>query len=366
MKKIESIPFFSFSKRLETRGSEYSVAFNRVLRSGKTISGNELAEFEHEFARFSGSNFCIGVGNGTDGLEIALASLGLPEDSLVGTVANAGGYTSIALLKSRLRPIYMDVEIGTRNVTLANVIEAVSLGARAIVLTHLYGRVIPEIYEITEFCKKRGIPVIEDCSQAHGASSNGKHVGTFGTLGIFSFYPTKNLGALGDAGAIVCMDQAIAETARALRTYGWGNKYEIEYDQGRNSRLDEIQAAFLRINLGYLEEDNSKRQQIASRYLASIDAKYLELDYADNQNHVFHLFTLRSTDRKRVLSHLQKCDVGVDVHFPIPDHKQKFSKYFDLSLPNTEQLAREIFSIPCYPELTPDQQERVISALNSI
>jgi dTDP-4-amino-4,6-dideoxygalactose transaminase len=260
----------------------------------------------------------------------------------------------------------MDVEIGTRNVTLANVIEAVSLGARAIVLTHLYGRVIPEIYEISEFCKKRDIPVIEDCSQAHGALSNGKHVGTYGTLGVFSFYPTKNLGALGDAGAIVCMDQNIAETARALRTYGWGNKYEIEYIHGRNSRLDEIQAAFLRINLRYLEEDNSKRRQIASKYLTSIDSKYLELDYADNQNHVFHLFTLRSSDRRHVLRHLQECNVGVDVHFPIPDHKQKFSHCFDLSLPNTEQLAREIFSIPCHPELTSEEQERVISALNSI
>jgi dTDP-3-amino-2,3,6-trideoxy-4-keto-D-glucose/dTDP-3-amino-3,4,6-trideoxy-alpha-D-glucose/dTDP-2,6-dideoxy-D-kanosamine transaminase len=354
------IPFFSLSDQISIRKPEYLAATERVLDSGITILGSEVAQFEKEFADFTGADYCQGVANATDGIELALTALNLEEGVKVATVANAGGYSTTSILKARLKPIYMDVELETRNVTIEEVERAVNLGVKAVIVTHLYGLAVKDIKRIAEYCASRGVFLLEDCSQAHGLRVDGSHVGTFGQAGIFSFYPTKNLGGLGDGGALISSDSHFDVSIRKLRTYGWGSKYHTELSLGRNSRLDELQAAYLRINLKYLDSDNHARRRIANRY----DSSFLNLenDFSElnRNNHVFHIYTMRIQRRDAFRNFMIENGIGTEIHFPVPDYKQNNVKMNNMFLKNTEELAKQIISLPCHPNLSVSDQERII------
>jgi aminotransferase EvaB len=354
------VPFFSLSDQISSRKHEYLAATERVLDSGITILGPEGAQFEKEFADFTGAEYCQGVANATDGIELALTALNLDEGVKVATVANAGGYSTTSILKARLQPIYMDVELETRNVTIEEVERAVDLGVKAVIVTHLYGLAVKDIRRIAEYCASRGVFLLEDCSQAHGLRVDGSHVGTFGQAGIFSFYPTKNLGGLGDGGALISSDSHFDASIRKLRTYGWGSKYHTELSLGRNSRLDELQAAYLRVNLRYLDSDNDARRRVANRYDSSFQNLNQDFSEFNRSNHVFHIYTMRIQDRDAYRNFMTENGIGTDIHFPVPDYKQNNVKMSSTFLENTEELARQIVSLPCHPNLNVSDQERII------
>src|ERR1700752_3958771 len=243
---------------------ELASAARRVVERGWYVLGSECTEFEREFARYCGSADCIGVANGTDAIELALRAVGVAPGDRVATVANAGFYSSTAIHAIGAGPVYVDVE-ETHGMSLPSLREALAgQGVRAVIVTHLYGR-LADVEAIVALCKPLGIPVLEDCAQSHGASRGGKIAGSFGTAGCFSFYPTKNLGALGDGGAVTTGDAAMAERLRGLRQYGWGSKYRVSRAGGRNSRLDELQAALLLAKLPHLDRWNERRRGIARR-----------------------------------------------------------------------------------------------------
>ncbi len=341
-------------------------AVARVMASGWFILGPELQNFEKMFAAYLGVDYCLGVANGTDAIELSLRALGINVGDRVATVANAGMYTTIAILAIGAVPIFMDVDIKTQNTTLAEVIAAVSLGINAVVITHLYGLAVAEIEAIADYCAKNKVPLLEDCAQAHGAKMNNKCVGTFGDVASFSFYPTKNLGALGDAGAIATKEIAIAEKIKLLRQYGWIEKYKVGVPGARNSRLDEFQAAILVELLPYLDEDNIQRRSIATRYSQGITHLKVVTPAQMHEEYVAHLYVMRSQQRDLLRSHLYQQGILTDIHYPVPDHKQPIlvEHCADIQLNNTEKLMTEIITIPCYPEMSDAEVQHVITAIN--
>jgi dTDP-4-amino-4,6-dideoxygalactose transaminase len=260
----------------------------------------------------------------------------------------------------------MDVNLDTHVTTLAEVMRAVKSGVKAVVVTHLYGLAIPEIAEIAKYCAANNIPLLEDCAQAHGAEINGKRVGAFGDAASFSFYPTKNLGALGDGGAVVTNHSAIAEKVQLLRQYGWVTKYKVGVAGGRNSRLDEIKAAILSEFLPDLDTANARRRDIAAAYSKDIKQANITLPSHSSTDYVAHLYIVRTPQRDSLRAHLQKNNIASDVHYPIPDYQQPVcsSRFANISLPNTEKLATEILTLPCYPEMTDTEVNYVITSIN--
>lgn len=341
-------------------------AVARVLDSGWFVLGPEVGAFEKAFAAYIGVDHCVSVANGTDAIELALMSLDVKAGDRVATVANAGMYTSTVLRLIGANPIYMDVDKDSRVVTTDAVLNAIGQNVKAVVVTHLYGQAIPQIEDLVTLCHKAGVPLIEDCAQAHGAIVNGKRVGSFGDVGCFSFYPTKNLGALGDGGAVVSNKQAVVKKLARLRQYGWSAKYHVE-STGRNSRLDEMQAAILSEFLPFLDSWNARRRDIASAYSAKIDSPGLVLPPIGLEDYVAHLYVICSTQRDALRSHLDNLGVSSEIHYPIPDYRQPVwgGRFADLCLPNTECLASEILTLPCYPEMTENEVQRVIDAVNS-
>ena len=341
-------------------------AISRVVDSGWFILGPEVGAFEKSFAAYVGVGYCVTVANGTDAIELSLRAIGIQTDDKVATVANAGMYTSTVLQAIGASPIYMDVDMESHVVTIDAVVDAIRQGARAVVVTHLYGQAIPQIEGIATVCHEARVPLIEDCAQAHGALVDGKQVGSFGDVGCFSFYPTKNLGALGDGGAIVINDLILAEKLAYLRQYGWTKKYHVELP-GRNSRLDEIQAAVLSEFLPLLARWNARRREIASLYSTQISSPALVLPPVGAEDYVAHLYVVRSTEREALRTHLNNLGIASDIHYPIPDHRQPIfgTRFADISLPSTECLAREVLTLPCYPEMTERDAQRVIDAVNS-
>jgi aminotransferase EvaB len=341
-------------------------AIKRVLDRSWLILGPEVDNFEKLFADYIGVDHCRSLGNGTDALELALRAVGICAGDKVATVANAGMYTGTALLAIGAIPIFMDVDFSTQVVSKDEVVRAIQEGAKAVVVTHLYGRAQSEISDIATLCIEKNVKLIEDCAQAHGARINGRLVGSFGDAGCFSFYPTKNLGALGDGGAVVCRDVELAKRIGYLRQYGWTAKYRVELLGARNSRLDEIQAAILSDFLPLLDSWNARRREIASQYSTRIKHADIILPREAGEDYVAHLYVVRSPRRDMLREHLREQDIATDVHYPIPDHRQPiFKNYFsDISLPNTELLAREILTLPCYPEMKQEDVDRVITAVN--
>jgi dTDP-3-amino-2,3,6-trideoxy-4-keto-D-glucose/dTDP-3-amino-3,4,6-trideoxy-alpha-D-glucose/dTDP-2,6-dideoxy-D-kanosamine transaminase len=359
------VPLNDLRRAVIAEAPVLTAAIHSVIHSGWYILGNEVRQFEEEFASYLGVLETVSVANGTDALELALRAVGVQPSDEVITVANAGMYASTAIRKIGALPRYVDVQESTMNLHPGALDAAFTPKTRAVIVTHLYGR-MADVEAIARSCDKRGIPLVEDCAQAHGAQHAGRRAGSFGKLACFSFYPTKNLGALGDGGAVATSDRALGERLRGLRQYGWQGKYDVRLAGGSNSRLDEIQAAVLRARLRSLDEQNERRVEIARIYSTSVKHSGIEVPVVDEGSYVAHLYVLRSERRDALRAHLAEHGVSTDVHYPIADHLQAaYASGKPGALPVTEMLAAEVLTLPCFPELTDEEVRHVIHACNS-
>ena len=332
---------------------EINSAIQRVLDSGWYVLGEEVVRFEESFAQFNNVHHAIGVGSGTEALNIALRALNIGQGDEVITTAHTAVATVSAIYLAGAKPIFVDIEPDFFTIDPDLIEGAITLKTKAIIPVHIYGQSC-NMDTIMKIAKKNNLKVIEDCAQAHGAEYKGKRVGSIGDVGCFSFYPTKNLGAIGDAGALVTNNHKLAEKIKLLREYGWKERY-ISSGEGWNSRLDELQAAILYIKLKYLDQDNSQRNKLAKLYFELLNSLPLKLPKTrSNSSHVFHLFVIRSEQRDKLKDHLQENRVNTTIQYPVPIHKQDyFQKICDQkSLPLTEEVSRNILSLPMFPELS--------------
>ncbi len=362
------VPFQDLRRYNQQLADELRACLNRVLESGWYVCGKELEAFEGEFAAYVGAEYCVGVANGTDAIELALRGIGVQRGDGVATVANAGMYATTAILRIGAIPIYVDIDPRTMTMCPASLGCALRPGTRAVVVTHLYGQAAA-IEEILETANKAGLPVIEDCAQAHGARVSGRMVGSWGAAGCFSFYPTKNLGALGDGGAVILSDVQLRDRVRSLRQYGWREKYHAELQGGINSRLDELQAAVLRVKLPHVDAWNGRRRMIAQRYNGCLGDLGIELPDIPGESHVAHLYVIRTSERDQLRRALAAVGIGTEVHFPIPDYRQVSVQPFlneDCHLPVTEEACRSVLSLPCFPEMCDEEVGRVIEATRKV
>ncbi|EIL98458.1 aminotransferase [Rhodanobacter thiooxydans LCS2] len=339
-----------------------------VIASGYYVLGPNVKAFEKEFAEYCGVSDCVGVANGTEALELGLRSIGITQGNRVAVVANAAMYGTTAVLACGADPVFVDIDPAAHTMDPASLEAVLASGSiDATIVTHLYGR-LADMDAIMALARKHGFAVFEDCAQAHGAhDAFGRRAGSFGKAAGFSFYPTKNLGAIGDGGAIVTNDPQVAGTLRKLRQYGWAAKYCNELPGGRNSRLDELQAAFLRIMLPQLDGWNARRREIANRYSREIRNERIRVPAISGAEYVGHLYVVQATDRAELQRHLAAADIGSDIHYPVGDHHQPFfgNRYVTTQLPVTEAACQSVLTLPCFPELSDDEATRVIQACNS-
>ena len=355
------------TRRNPVLDEDISAAVNRVLARGWYIHGPELEAFETAFAEWHDAAHCVGAANGTDALELALRALGVKANDQVVTVANAGGYSTTAIRALGAVPAYADVEADSLTMSVDSLRENLSPAVKAIIVTHLYGQ-LAEIESLLAVARQHGLPLIEDCAQAHGATRYGKKAGTFGDIGCFSFYPTKNLGALGDGGALITQRADLAERLRQLRQYGWKKKYVTAISGGRNSRLDELQAAILSVKLPWLNEWNERRRSIARRYNQAFAALPLQTPSCLDESYVAHLYVVRMADRTALQERLQAHGIGFDIHYPVPDHWQPGEQgrtFYAQNLSVTERICQELLTLPCFPAMTDAEVARVIQAVAS-
>lgn len=362
------VPFNDPARQARSLGAEIAGAIDEVVASGWYVHGRKHQAFEEAFAAYCGVETCVGVANGTDALEIALRAVGCGPGSEVVTVANAGGYTTTACIAAGATPVFADIEDDTLEMSLASLERALSPRTRAVVITHLYGY-MAEVGALAALARSRGVAVIEDCAQAHGAMLGGRRAGSFGDLACFSFYPTKNLGALGDGGAIVTNDGELAEKCRMLRQYGWAGKYDARIAGGRNSRLDELQAAVLLVKLPHLDGWNERRREVVERYRQAASESSLGLVHEPGPDYVAHLCVAVHPDRDAARGWLLDAGVETAVHYPIPDHRQAALAgvaWRGSDLRVTERASGSVLSLPCYPELTDAEVEHVARALREL
>jgi dTDP-4-amino-4,6-dideoxygalactose transaminase len=344
---------------------EIDAAIDRVLSRGRYVLGEHVARFEEEFAAWLGARWAVGVASGTDAVRLALAACDIGAGDEVITVSHTAIATVAAIELSGAAPVLVDVDQQTLTIDAARVEEAIGPRSRAIVAVHLYGHPAA-MDEILRVANRHGLTVVEDCAQAHGSKWGGQRVGTLGHAAAFSFYPTKNLGALGDGGMVVTNDRDIAARVRRIREYGW-DAQRSSVEPGVNSRLDEIQAAVLRVKLGHLERENDLRRGIAARYAEGLaSAAGLELPReAPGARHVYHLYVVRTPQRDALAGHLRSCGIGTAVHYPLPVHLQPAycGRLRTGPLPVTEQAGREVLSLPMFAELTAPEVEAVINGV---
>jgi dTDP-3-amino-2,3,6-trideoxy-4-keto-D-glucose/dTDP-3-amino-3,4,6-trideoxy-alpha-D-glucose/dTDP-2,6-dideoxy-D-kanosamine transaminase len=369
MQSGDKIPFNDLSRMSKETKAQVEAAISRVLASGWFILGAEHDSLETELSQYLGVKHTVLVGNGTDALELALAAVGVGNGDRVLTVANAGAYATIASRILGAVPIYCDISPDTLLATPQTVRDALAASdvkPKAIVVTHLFGAMAP-VEEIVEIAREHGIAVVEDCAQSIGARFGGKQSGTFGDVATTSFYPTKNLAALGDGGAVYTNDEKIASSVRTMRQYGWDSKYHIAHDHGRNSRMDEMQAAIVRIKLPLLDAWNQRRRDIHSRYEAASSSAARVVNRSSD-SFTAHLAVLATPDRDAARASLREAGIGTDIHYPVPDHKQDFPtrKPAPVSLPATEESARTVLSIPMFPELTDPEIDRICEAISDL
>lgn len=368
------IPFLDLKAINAHYREELVAAATRVIDSGWYIQGTEVKAFEEEFADYCGSKHCIGVANGLDALTLTLRAwkeMGrLKEGDEVIVPANTYIASILAITENRLRPVLVEPDDATFNLCAEKTSESITKNTKVIVAVHLYGQISP-MPELMELADKHGLLVLEDAAQAHGASLNGRKAGSWGHAAGFSFYPGKNLGALGDGGAVTTDDVELARIIRALGNYGSHKKYENLY-QGVNSRLDEIQAALLRLKLRYLDQETAHRREVASAYMKGIDNRFVKLPLescASHQiynNHAWHLFVVKCEQREDLKQHLEKQDIQTLIHYPIPPHHQPaYSGWATQSYPLTERLHDQVLSLPMGPTLTEQDVSSVIKAVNS-
>lgn len=363
------IPFLSLKDVNARHADELKAAAARVIDSGWYILGRELTAFEQEFADYCGVRHAIGVGNGLDALSLILRGykeLGaLRDGDEVIVPANTFIASFLAITESRLVPVPVEPDSTSFNIDPKRVAAAIGPRTRAIMAVHLYGQ-LADMSALAELAERHQLLLIEDAAQAHGASSDGRKAGAFGHAAGFSFFPAKNLGALGDGGAVITNDTLLAARVTALRNYGSEVKYQHLY-QGINSRLDELQAALLRVKLKYLDEDIEKRRDVARCYREGIRHPLIHLPaVTDETRHVWHLFVVRCAQREALQRHLQAHGVHSQVHYPTPPHRQvAYSALRKLRLPLTEQLHEQVLSLPIGPTLRDEDVQRVIDACNA-
>lgn len=343
---------------------EIDEAISRVLKSGWYILGDEVVKLEKEFADFIGVSFGVGAGSGTEALHLALSACGIGQGDEVITVSHTAVATVCAIELTGASPHFVDIEPQFYTIAPKKIKAAITPNTKAIIPVHIYGQPA-DMEPVLEVAKEHNLWVIEDCAQAHGALYKGKRVGSLGDIGCFSFYPTKNLGAIGDGGIMMTGNEELAKKARLLREYGWAERY-VSHFPGWNTRLDEIQAAILRVKLKHLDEDNLKRRQLADIYKSKLSQTSLTLPEVRNGvSHVYHLYVVRSEKRDRLLSFLREKNIGASIHFPIPIHLQPaycHLKGRDILL-ETEKAAEHILTMPMYPELNASDISQIIQAI---
>lgn len=372
------IPQTSPGEGYLTYRDEIDSAVDRVLQSGWYVLGREVEKFENEFSGWIGTEHALGVASGTDAIEIALRALDIGSDDLVLTVSHTAVATAAAIVRCGATPVFVDVDSETYTMDPVKLEKTINDTLRhppfpgalvkAIVPVHLFGHPA-DMLSVLDVARRYDLPVIEDCAQAHGAEIQGRKVGTFGEISAFSFYPTKNLGAFGDGGAVLTNSRRIFEKLHALRQYGWEER-NISTIHGINSRLDEIQAAILRVKLNYLDRDNRRRGEIASAYNAGLKESGLVLPAISKEcRHVFHQYVIRVEGRDDLMEYLKGHSIGFAIHYPVPVHKQPAflmdATFNSSSLEITEDFCSRIVSLPMFPQLTSAQVERVIQALLS-
>jgi dTDP-4-amino-4,6-dideoxygalactose transaminase len=343
-------------------------AAERVIRSGWYILGNELKRFEKAFADWTGLPHMAGVGNGMDAIEIGLRAAGIgPGDEVITTPMTAFA-TVLAIYRSGATPVLADIDSDTALLDLASVDRCVTKRTKGVLLVHLYGRV-PDMDAWRGFCVDRGIRLFEDCAQAHGARWKGEHAGTFGAFGAFSFYPTKNLGAIGDGGALGTTSADLDAKARVLRNYGQSVRYHHE-EIGLNSRLDELQAAILAERLLWLDRFIERRRQIAARYDQELRNSLIRplTPPPEKENHAYHLYVVRCNERDRLSAHLKERGVETLIHYPVPAHRQKPTldiRRDPKGLTAAERHGDTCLSLPCHPQMSDEDVTAVIEGVNS-
>lgn len=364
------IPFLDLNKINKRFETEFKNKFTDFLDVGYYVLGSNVTDFEEEFAAYCGTNYCVGVGNGLDALRLILEGykvLGdLSDNDEVLVASNTYIATVIAIKQAGLAPVLVASEDDTFNFNLNELSKSITSKTRVIMPVHLYGQLSP-MDAINEIAAKNNLLVIEDAAQAHGAkNTKGQVAGNLGDAAGFSFYPTKNLGALGDAGAITTNNEKLATVIRKLRNYGSSSKYVNKY-LGFNSRLDDLQAAFLRIKLPFLDADNNRRREIAKKYLSTINNPKIKLPtYNLDTSHVFHLFVIQVSNREEFTNYLSQNQIGFLIHYPIPPHQQEaLADYSKYSFPVTEKIHQQVVSIPISPVLNNDHIKKIIEVLNS-
>jgi dTDP-4-amino-4,6-dideoxygalactose transaminase len=351
--------------------TEIDVAVKRVLESGWYILGNEVSSFEQEFAKNMEITHAVGVASGTDALELALRACGIGEGDFVITVSHTAVATASAIVRTGAKPLFVDIDPDTFTMSAQQLKDLLAIWQhkkpKAVIPVHIYGQAanMPEILAIAH---QHDLFVIEDCAQAHGATLNNKKVGTWGDIACFSFYPTKNLGALGDGGIVTTNNEKLAEKLRWLREYGWRERYISDIAGGINSRLDELQAAILRVKLPHLETENESRRKIAEIYI-NILSKNQDIilpKITKTNKSVYHQYVIQIKERDALRSSLKEQEIGTLIHYPVPIHQQAAFSDNELSplpLPNTEKAATQILSLPMYPELTTKQAEQIANTV---
>jgi len=359
------IPLVDLRTQYHALAGEIREAIEQVMEQGDFILGKDVAAFEEEFAHFCGTKYAVGLASGTDAIQLGLMALGIQPGDEVITAPNSFIASASGISFAGARPVFADVDPTTYTLDPAAVERAVTPKTKAIVPVHLYGQPA-EMDAIMAIADRFGLKVLEDACQAHGAEYKGRRVGSIGHAAAFSFYPGKNLGAYGDAGAATTNDPVVAERLRMLRNYGQRVKYQHEF-LAFNSRLDTLQAAILRIKLRRLDAWNEQRRAAASVYTTTLrDAGVQTPHVAPNRTHVFHLYVIRTRDRESLLAHLQEHGIAAGIHYPRPIHLQKpyaWLGYGPGSFPVTEQACTEVLSLPMYPEITREQIRRVCDAI---
>jgi dTDP-4-amino-4,6-dideoxygalactose transaminase len=360
------IPWASPAAQYRAHKNVIDDAITRVLDSGDYVLGSEVESFERAFADYCGVAHAVGIGSGTDALILAVRSLGIGPGDEVITVSHTALATVAAIIATGAMPVLVDVDAESYTINPTRIEEAVGSRTKAIVAVHLYGQPA-DLDAIAAIAKRHRLRLIEDCAQATGACYRNRRVGSIGDLACFSFYPTKNLGAIGDGGMVTTADAALASRVRRLHQYGWNEKRETD-DVGVNSRLDSLQAAILGAKLPYLEADNARRAAIAARYGEGLCGLPLVVPASrEGCTHVYHLYVIACDERAALMEHLGRNGIGCGIHYPLPVHFQKGyaerARVAEGGLKVTDQLARRILSLPIYPELGNAEVERVIAAI---
>lgn len=359
--------FVDLKKEYKEISSEVTAAVSKVFKSGFFILGEELTNFEEEFSNYTETKYGIGVNSGSDALFLAIKALEIGEGDEVITTSHTFISTIDSIVRNRAIPVFVDIDLDTYCLDIAKIEEKITHKTKAILPVHLYGHPA-DMYPIMEIAKRHDLFVIEDACQAHGARYRGKKVGSIGDMGCFSFYPTKNLGAYGDGGMVVTNSEELADKLKKLRSYGQSEKYFHDF-VGVNSRLDEVQAAVLRVKLRHLDEWNNRRRKLAELYnelLCDSDLILpIEKDYAE---HVYHLYVIRTKERDRLIKLFSKNEIQTQIHYPIAVHQQKAYQEFraNANLPVTEKVCSEILSLPLHPWLSSDEVMDIVQIIKSM